>query len=198
MKFLKENNLLFEITDNKTSDNFIISKSKYNTSNHILFQTNFDSLTSKLVIETLVNKRYFIRQELIDFIKIKFQTPEDYRFRKSQIATWTGIAIAIIIGVISVLLVAFPSKSVIKNDDEDAKQIKSVESSIQLINRLQKSFMILDSTLLNSVNDNFGILNHNLITMKGKSIIKIDKNQFGQLESQIKKTPKIVVQLVSI
>jgi len=198
LKFLKENNLLFEITDNKPSAEFNILKNNYNTSNHLAFPTNFDSLTSKFVVETLVNKRYFIRQELFDFIKNGFVTPEDHRFMKSQIATWTGITIAFILGVISISVVAFPSKSTIRNDEEQTKQIEYLESSIQLINRAQKNIILLDSTLLNSINDNIGVLNSNFISMKDKSTVKIDKNQFERLESLIKKTQDVVLLMDSI
>ncbi len=198
LKFLKENNLLFEITDHKTSEEFNILKSQYDISNHLVFPTNFDNLTSKLVVETLVNKRYFIRQEFIDFIKNGFKTAEEYRFEKSHTATWIGITIAFIIGTISILLVAFPSKSKIRNHEEQTKQIEYLESSVQLFIRTQKSAMLLDSTLLNSINCNIGALNSNFISLKNKATVKFDEIQFRQLESLIKRTQEIVLQMDSM
>lgn len=46
---------------------------------------------------------YCVSEELKDFVKNKFRSEEEIRFAKQQRVTWISIAVAIILGVVSIL-----------------------------------------------------------------------------------------------
>lgn len=47
---------------------------------------------------------YHVSQDLVELVKNNFQTEEDIRFRKQQIATWVSIIVALIIGLLGIFV----------------------------------------------------------------------------------------------
>lgn len=51
--------------------------------------------------ENVFFSAYHVSQDLVNFVYNNFRTEEDIRFRKQQIATWVSIAVAFVIGLLS-------------------------------------------------------------------------------------------------
>lgn len=51
--------------------------------------------------ENIFFSAYHVSQDLVNFVYNNFRTEEDIRFRKQQIATWVSIAVAFVIGLLS-------------------------------------------------------------------------------------------------
>ena len=145
LKSLKDCNLLYEITDKIDRDEFEIKRRKYDTRRHFPSKSNFDSETRKFVVKNLVKKRYFIRQEFIDFVNRGFKSLEDDRFNKSHIATWTGVSVAFIVGLVSIFMGIQSNKRTVRIDEN---QFKILQDSISQVNLIQNKNAITDSVLL--------------------------------------------------
>jgi len=73
------------------------------------------------------NKTIMFSSALINYID-QGRTPEQIRFKKNQKATWTGIIIAIVIGLIGIV---FNIVALCKATKLDISQLKEIEQTIQ-------------------------------------------------------------------
>lgn len=80
----------------------------YDKNRELLY--NWDECTQMVIpLEKHLFSAYHVSQELKDLVKNNFKSEEDLRFHKQQIATWTSIWIAIVIGLASIII------SIVKN-----------------------------------------------------------------------------------
>lgn len=147
LKFLKENRLLFEINENKESETIDISRSNYNKANHLRIKSDFDKNTSRFILDLLVNKQYFIRQEFIDFVNKGFYTEDELHFKKSQRATYISIAVALLIGVGSIMLSVIGSYETDKNGEQQIYCLDSVVDKLKdnQIDGFKRDSLLFDS-----------------------------------------------------
>lgn len=155
LKYLKENRLLFEISANNSNDEFDVIRSNYNKDRHFRRNSNFDKATDKFIVDLFVNKQYFIRQEFIDFVDKGFKTIENRHFRKGQISTWTGIIIAFLIGLCSILLNIITEK---RTTETSKNQINYVDSCFNELKKIHAKKLTNDNLFLDSIHNKLNVL----------------------------------------
>lgn len=169
LKYLKENRLLFEITGNDSNEEFDIVRTNYSKDKHFRKNSSFDKATEKFIVDLFVNKQYFVRQEFIDFVDNNFKTVDDRRFIKGQFSTWTGIIIAFLVGLGSILLNINSER---KASTSNKQQIIHVDSCFNEIKEVYNRKIQNDSLILDSLYNRFNVLIDR--TEKNKPLKKID------------------------
>jgi hypothetical protein len=107
-----------------------------------------------------------------DLIKNKFQSEEDYRFKRLYRQTWFGIGISFLLGLFSVIFSLTNSCSDIKNKDILYKTIESINQ--HNLNSNQAILLELDSikSKLQKCPDKFRICTH-----KNKTLTDLPKTK---------------------
>lgn len=182
--FLKENRLLIEINGDSTHEEFDIvpNNSEYiPSSSHSKNHSYFDNATEKFIVSLLVNKQYIIRQELLDFVDRGFKTEDERHFAISQALTWTGIIVAILIGITSI---CFSINSANKASKASIRQTIEETSLFNEIKAIHLRELSNDSLFMDMIRQGLDVLN--------KRIVKTDKkdNNTDTLNTEKKKMKK--------
>jgi hypothetical protein len=75
----------------------------YNSQNEIIYEAvRLEKHTYLLVMKNLMGL-LFVSEELKNFVRNNFRSIEDIRYKKSQLAMWTGITLAFIFGLCGML-----------------------------------------------------------------------------------------------
>jgi len=75
----------------------------FNSDSKIIFEgVKLPTLIYKQVIENCMGL-LFVSEELKEFIRNKFKSKEDIRYSRNQVATWVGISLALIFGILGII-----------------------------------------------------------------------------------------------
>lgn len=85
----------------------------------------------------------FVSEELKVFVENKYKSKEDLRYKRSQIATWVGISLALIIGVLGVFNPFDNKRNTIQLDPQELKPI--IKNSNEIHQDIHKMIKIMES-----------------------------------------------------
>lgn len=181
--FLTENRLIIQLNCDYKEANFnIVPEDSYDLkTNHLQFRSNFDSETQKFIVYLLVRKKYIIRQEFLEFVDNGFVTADELHFKKSQKVAWSGIYIAILIGIASIWFSIHSGK---ETAEVTTRQTLLLDSCLNEMKRSNQNQQVRDSLFMDVFRQGLDMLNKRMVKSEKKG------NNTDTLNTEKKKMKK--------
>jgi hypothetical protein len=104
----------------------------YDSKNQVVFEgVTLEKYTYELILNNFMGL-LFVSEELKDYVKRRFKSVEDRRYRIGQIATWVSICIALIFGIYGIYNPF--SKRDNKTQKIESQQLDSIMSQSRILN----------------------------------------------------------------
>ena len=158
--------LLYIKNDFTRADYDIVPRVSYDVNaNHLQFESNFDRETQQFIVFHLVSKKYIIRQEFLEFVDNGFMTADELHFKKSQKVAWSGIYIAILIGIASIWFSIHSGK---ETAEVTTRQTFLLDSCLNEMKRSNLNQQVSDSLFMDVFRQGLDVLNKRMVKSEKK------------------------------